>query len=619
MTKLLQFPFKEILKTASLIISIIIIIIAAIADLYRPIIYQGNVLPGQIGRTEGKNRIAEEGKDKYGFLTYGPYALLSTGEYKIQLEYSASAAESGSWDIIYTREPHWIIGENLPLRENGLISHSITVLKEDIGKTLEIRAKYSGRGTLKVSKIVIKKRIATNAILIRALIGGIIAFLFYLVSVRFMPLIIGYLNLGLNSVILFLRSVTAHILSPLLSGLTRESKIRYLSMIVLIGFMSSVTFHYLQAMFYNKGVPFNTFLPPASMRFCDFYGLFDAWARLSFNGVTYGLSYFPSTYLIVDLFWKLRDPYIALIPYLFIFILFFVVYAYKNLQTESATDTIQRVVIISSMTYPVLFALHSGNIENFLFIFLCLFIYFYQQGKTQLSALFLAMPISMKLFPAVFLVLFLSDKKYKEILYTLLYVFILSLIPLLIYDGGIRSGLGNYLNNLMASQKMYADLMIIGGAGNHYGHSLLNGLRIFFVQSFPPMQTVLLPYFIFSMIMFGIVTAYITVYETELWKKVALLVLCMNLLPYTSTDYKLMHLFIPLFLFVNHQKAERGDLIYIILFSSLLIPKDYYYFSSPYVTLNNVLNPVIMLIILLSIIGSGFKHSQNRTCVLYIV
>src|SRR3972149_11102750 len=174
MTKLLQFPFKEILKTASLIISIIIIIIAAIADLYRPIIYQGNVLPGQIGRTEGKNRIAEEGKDKYGFLTYGPYALLSTGEYKIQLEYSASSAESGSWDIIYTREPHWIIGEKLPLRENGLISHSITVLKEDIGKTLEIRTKYSGRGTLKVSKIVIKKRITTNAILLRSLIGMVV-------------------------------------------------------------------------------------------------------------------------------------------------------------------------------------------------------------------------------------------------------------------------------------------------------------------------------------------------------------------------------------------------------------------------------------------------------------
>jgi hypothetical protein len=73
------------------------------------------------------------------------------------------------------------------------------------------------------------------------------------------------------------------------------------------------------------------------------------------------------------------------------------------------------------------------------------------------------MPISMKLFPAVFLILLLSDKKYREILYTLLYVFILSLIPLLIFDGGIRSGLGNYLNNLTASQKMYAELMIMGG------------------------------------------------------------------------------------------------------------------------------------------------------------
>lgn len=80
------------------------------------------------------------------------------------------------------------------------------------------------------------------------------------------------------------------------------------------------------------------------------------------------------------------------------------------------------------------------------------------------------------------------------------------------------------------------------------------------------MKTVLLPYLIFSMAMFGIVTAYITRYETVLWKKVSLLVMCMNLLPYTSTDYKLLHLFIPLFLFINHQKEDKWDLVYIVLF-----------------------------------------------------
>jgi len=109
--------------------------------------------------------------------------------------------------------------------------------------------------------------------------------------------------------------------------MTREYKIRHLSTILIIGFIASVIFHYIKAMFYNGGVPFNTFLPPPGMRFCDFYGIFDAWIRLSFNGVTYGLSYFPSTYLIVDFFREFRDPYIAIIPYLFIFILFFGIYA----------------------------------------------------------------------------------------------------------------------------------------------------------------------------------------------------------------------------------------------------------------------------------------------------
>ena len=605
MTKLLQFPFKEILKTASLIISIIIIIIAAIADLYRPIIYQGNVLPGQIGRIEGRSRIAEEGKDKEGFLTYGPYAHLEPGKYKIKLEYSASSAESGSWDIIYTREPHWIIGEKLPLRENGLISHSITVLKEDIGKTLEIRTKYSGRGTLKVSKIVIKKRIATNAILIRALIGGIIAFLFYLVSVRFMPLIIGYLNLGLNSVILFLRSVTAHILSPLLSGLTRESKIRYLSTIVLIGFILSLVFHYfIRLGYYHLEYPFTSFLHHPINIFCDFYSVFDVWARFKFNS-TFNQMYFPFTYLIIDLFTKLKSPYNAVIIHSLLFSAFFVIYAYQNLSLTIKTESFKNVVICSFMSYPFIFTLHTGNIEAYVFVFLALFIITYH--KTRFSTLFLAMAISMKLFPAVFLILLISDKKYKEIIYTLFGVIIFTMVPLLFFDGGFNKGIGNYLTNFIANLKWYSQMMVIDGVGNIFGHSLLTVIRIIFAPIMPPIQSILKPYLLFAFISFGVITAWIVFKEKIFWKKVALLVLSMNLLPYVSTDYKLMHLFIPLFLFINYQERDKWDFVYTSFFSLLLIPKNYF---SPF-SFSAVLNPIIMLFILLLIIMSK-KEGEAR-------
>jgi hypothetical protein len=53
----------------------------------------------------------------------------------------------------------------------------------------------------------------------------------------------------------------------------------------------------------------------------------------------------------------------------------------------------------------------------------------------------------------------------------------------------------------------------------------------------------------------------------------------MLLLPHISADYKLLHVFIPLFLFVNSEARSKLDALYVSLFGLLLIPKDYWYFS----------------------------------------
>jgi hypothetical protein len=216
----------------------------------------------------------------------------------------------------------------------------------------------------------------------------------------------------------------------------------------------------------------------------------------------------------------------------------------------------------------------------------------------------------MKLFPAVFLILLLSDKKYKEILYTIMLILLLTFIPLAIFDGGINKGLGNYFSHLIESQKMYNNIVIVSGICLAVGHSILTCVRILVGNSFPPMQLVMLPYAIFALLVFLVIFAYIIFYEKTFWKKVAILVLSMNLLPYASTDYKLLHLFIPLFLFINYYKKEQFDLIYCVLICLILIQKDYIYFNNnPGQTLNCVANPIIMLAILLLIIIFGIKTS----------
>ena len=53
---------KKNLKALLTVTLFLIIIVIAIADLYRPITYMGNALPGKVGRVEGTSKIAEEGE-----------------------------------------------------------------------------------------------------------------------------------------------------------------------------------------------------------------------------------------------------------------------------------------------------------------------------------------------------------------------------------------------------------------------------------------------------------------------------------------------------------------------------------------------------------------------------
>jgi hypothetical protein len=94
------------------------------------------------------------------------------------------------------------------------------------------------------------------------------------------------------------------------------------------------------------------------------------------------------------------------------------------------------------------------------------------------------------------------------------------------------------------------------------------------------------------------------------WKKVLLLVVAMNLLPQVSADYKMLHIFVPLFLFVNQDLPEKSDLLYAILFGLLLIPKDYARLGlHPEASTSVLLTPVIMLFAAIAVV---VEEAGNR-------
>lgn len=398
----------------------------------------------------------------------------------------------------------------------------------------------------------------------------------------------------------------------------RERKINLCIALICIGFACASIYFYWMGIVLERPFPLNSFLPSAKGLFGDFFTSFEYWNRMHFLGIDYGLSYFPATYLFVDILSLLSNgnPIFAITLYelFFSIITCYFVYSYTK-TSNSAVITLQRIVAFTLMSYPYLITLHTGNLEGIIFCLLAFFLDLFRKSKFNLSAIPLSIAISMKLFPAIFLVLLIEKRQYKAFFLTISSIIIFSILPLVIFDGGFNSNIGDYIYRLQQSQKMYFDLMVFSGAGSHFGHSILNTARILF-NSFPPIESIFTAYSCFSIFILVGITALICKRRLPLWKQACLAISIMCLLPYTSTDYKLMHFTLPLLLFFSAKSEENTHLdgIYLILMTLILIPKNYFYFySSPLLNINNVLNTFCMLGLVIMIAVEPFllKNSKN--------
>ena len=114
-------------------------------------------------------------------------------------------------------------------------------------------------------------------------------------------------------------------------------------------------------------------------------------------------------------------------------------------------------------------------------------------------------------------------------------------------------------------------------------------------------------YSIFALIAAITIGLYSILVEKVLWKQITLLTCGICLLPYTSTDYKLLHFFLPFVVYLNtDNKNDRLDLIYLILFCLVLMPKTYFYLrGDPFSNLNGIINTLCMIGFIFLIVKSN--------------
>jgi hypothetical protein len=79
-----------------------------------------------------------------------------------------------------------------------------------------------------------------------------------------------------------------------------------------------------------------------------------------------------------------------------------------------------------------------------------------------------------------------------------------------------------------------------------------------------------------------------------------------------------LHVFVPLFLFINKKENDKLDLYYLLLFSLILVPKSYYnikppgYGSVTDVNIGIVLNPLFMVAILAMVVIQGIRRVYSQ-------
>ena len=184
----------------------------------------------------------------------------------------------------------------------------------------------------------------------------------------------------------------------------------------------------------------------------------------------------------------------------------------------------------------------------------------------------------------------------------------------------ITGGIVESFKKLSGKKQHFSGQYVNFNTGLPFGTSLYSVFKIFFTMSRKTLHINLqwgnyvLRYVWPFLSIWATLWLLIRLYKMDLakWKNISVLTFLILLLPPVSFDYKLIHLLVPLLFFLREEEPgqdRRWALFYAIGFGLLLIPKSYLWLM-PNVSLNVILNPLIMLAMLRGFFIE-YSHSQS--------
>jgi hypothetical protein len=286
---------------------------------------------------------------------------------------------------------------------------------------------------------------------------------------------------------------------------------------------------------------------------------------------------------------------------------------------------ISTIILLSC--YPIVFSIDRGNLEMLFFLFLLVTLILFKKHHYNHSAIVLAVAVAFKPFAIALLPLFLYKKRYLECIFIPLAAILITIISLLILPGSLWSNFHSWMTNM----RLYNTNYVLSIEGMIGGNSIFGALKLWFITAYYPysinntqtwMQTMAPTYLYGTILLAALVSYFIIRFQFDFWKKVTLLICCMNLLPTVSGDYRLIHFLIPLYFWlqtipkekhslVRQSHFKNKDYVYQLFFALLLIPRNYYHFWGRELTTAIYTSPAIMLLFMFFIIIDYYVENRH--------
>jgi hypothetical protein len=397
----------------------------------------------------------------------------------------------------------------------------------------------------------------------------------------------------------------------------KEEKVSLLVLVIVVGFAMAVAYHYVMGYYLGKPFPANTFLFIPTSRFLDFTLVVRQSAALNpfseSQQEVYGFAGAPFGQFVGYLFSVIRPASLRL-PVFFgsffiVFILMVKHYLY-GLKSKLSPHHLLALFAIVFLTYPVLFAVDRANFDLLVCASLFLFAFTYGRQKYRASTVFLALAIALKPYAVIFTMVYIFDKRYRDTLLLLFNAAFLTVISLSLFKDGLFVETQRYLHGVFGifeglsagtQQAFTSDLYGLLTVGMKFVGDVL-GTEIY-LPAHPVARTV-----------YGAITIIVLTYfvihlwgkPRPLWKVLAVLTILLVLLPYASADYRLTYLLVPMLMYLAMNEQTRNDMLIVILWGLLLVPKNYYNIGGEQ-NIGMVINPLLLIGLLICIVPDAFS------------